>query len=275
MNKKDIVLIKLRLFQIIILLLFMTACGPLEEVVDPDIPREEVLVSETLSSLKDREATYDFFSTRFSGNAEINRNNISLSGNIRIKKDSAIYISVAPFLGIEIARLLITPDTVKFINRAEGTYFSGDVRFINNMLNASLDYYMLQALLVGNDFDHFSSTSQEATYDENRVLLQSEARYPVRESHQPVMFEQSLWLDIDSYRIRENLLYEPITRRSLRARYSDFEEIQGEQVPTGVYLTFIEPDSRAELTLQYKRTSINEPESISFSIPEDYRPMND
>ncbi len=44
-----------------------------------------------------------------------------------MEKDKAIFLSVAPFLGIEVARVLITPDTVKFINRLQSRFFVGDI----------------------------------------------------------------------------------------------------------------------------------------------------
>jgi hypothetical protein len=97
-----------------------------------------------VAAMHNNHANFEHFSTRFSGSALIDNQNYNVSGNIRIHKDQAILISIAPVLGIEVARALITPDSVKFVNRLEGTYFAGDMSFINNMLNTDLDFYMLQ-----------------------------------------------------------------------------------------------------------------------------------
>ncbi len=252
----------------------MYACGPIRDVVTPPVT-EEVSVSRTLTALREGESDFDFFSARISGVANIDNSSYNFSGNIRIKRDSAIYVSISPFLGIEMARVLVTPDEVKMLNRMEGTYFEGDMGLINNMLNTYLDYYMLQSLLVGNDFSHFSSDNFRASYDRDRLLLQNPERRPGRSGTSGIYFQQNIWLDSESFRITENLLYDPVSRSSIRARYESFDQITGQYIPRDISLTFTDPASRAVLSLRYTRTSLNEPVPILFSVPERYKPLTD
>lgn len=251
----------------------MQACGPLRDVVIPDID-EEVSVSGTLSEMNANKTDFSFFSTRFSGQASLNGDVYDVSGTIRIRKDSAIYVSVSPFLGIEVARMIVTPEEVRFLNRLEGLYFIGGMDFVNRMLGTNLDYYMLQALLVGNDFDHFSTDNFRARVDDGRYLLQNPERRLARQSQEGFSFQQNLWLDPESFRITENLLYEPGAQRSLRARYSRFNEVENQKVPGELTLRFIDRGNRADLDLRYSRTSINDPQPMHFSIPDRYRPMH-
>ncbi len=256
---------------LVILLLVLHACGPIKDVVTPEV--EEMSVSRTLTALKDNETSFDFFATRFSGVATIDNSSFNVSGNIRIRKDSAIYVSISPLLGIEMARVLVTPDKVKIINRLDGTYYEGEVGNINNILNTQLDYYMLQSILVGNDFGHFSSDNFRVSSDKGRVFLQNPGRSPSSANTGGLVFQQNLWLDSESFRITENLLYEPLTRRSMRARYERFDLVAGQHVPREMSLTFVDPVTRAELHIQYSRTTINDTRPITFSIPDRYRPM--
>lgn len=251
----------------------LNGCGPLRDAVTPAPDPKEVLVSEALASLRASEADFSFFATRFSGTAVLNGQEIGVGGNIRIKNDSAIYVSVSPLLGIEIGRLLFTPDTVKMINRIDNTYYVGDMAIINDMLNTHLDFHMLQALLVGNDFSHFSDDGFRASIDDGRVLLHSSSRAP-RNAPAGVAFQQNLWLDAGSYRIEENLLYEPASGRSLRAIYHNTATVDGRQLPGEISLVFTEPGAQASLRMRYSRTSINEPQAMRFSIPGNYRPIN-
>jgi len=271
MNKKHHPVLKTTHILVAILLLALAACGPMREVVVPE--PEDVSVSRTLSALKAGETSFDFFATRFSGLATLDNIEYNISGTIRIRRDSAIYISVSPLLGIEMARVLITPDEVQIINRMEGTYFKGEMGFVNNMLNTNLDFYMLQAMLVGNDFEHFSSDNFQLTPDGERLLLQNPMRYPIGKYDTGQAFQQNIWLDRASHRITETLIYEPLTRRSIRARYGRFEQITGQYYPSEVSLVFLEPGTRAELYVRYSRTSIDEPQPMLFSVPERYRPM--
>ncbi|TVR39742.1 MAG: DUF4292 domain-containing protein [Bacteroidia bacterium] len=259
----------------LLLILVMAACGPLREVVTPDPDVSTAAVSRTLSAMRDNETSFDFFATRFSGYATIENTSYNLSGSIRIRKDSAIFISVSPLLGIEMARILVTPEEVRFINRLEGTYFVGDMGFINSMLNTTLDFYMLQSILVGNDFSHFSSDNFKVSADRGRILLQNPGRYPKNMHNPGFAFQQNIWLDPDSHRIAENLLYDPVSRRSLRSKYERFDRVDDQYVPREIVFLFVEPGARTELSLRYSRTSINEPQSITFSIPDRYMPLMD
>ncbi len=251
-------------------MMLLSACGPLRDVVTPVPDPDRLSVEQTLASMRGGETAFDFFATRFSGTASLDGQMMNVSGAIRIKRDSAIYISIAPLLGIELARLLLTPDTVRMINRLDNTYYIGDMGGINNLLNTHLDFYMLQALLTGNDFGHFTTDDFRLTHDRDMLLLQSRNRRPLSAAHGNISFQQNLWVNNESFRIEENLLFEPLSNRSLRAKYQNPSVVDGQTVPGYVTLVFTEPNSRADLNIRYSRTTIDQPQSLSFSIPESY-----
>lgn len=248
---------------LLIVVITMAACGPVKEVVTPEPEVIDHNVSRAMSSMAEKEAMFDFFSTRFSGNANIDNSNYNVSGNIRIKKDSAIYISVAPILGIELARLLVTPDSVHFLNRMEGTYFEGEVDFLNNLLNTRMDFHMLQALLVGNDFSHFPVENYELSMQQEQLLLKRRGRV-----------RQNILLDPVSYKIKENHVLDQQANISIRAIYNRHQEVDGQELPQELVLTLTEDNKRSELSFRYNRSSINQPQSITFSVPDRYTPIS-
>lgn len=248
---------------LLIFLMTMAACGPVREVVTPEPEVVDPTVSRTVSAMAEKEAVFDFFSTRFSGNVNIDNDNYSVSGTIRIKKDSAIYISVSPILGIELARLLVTPDSVHFVNRMEGTYFEGDVEFLNSLLNTRMDFHMLQALLVGNDFSRFSAENFELSQEREKLLLKGRGSV-----------QQNILLDPASYKIMENHVYDQQANISIRAAYNRHQDLDGQELPQELVLTLTEGNTRSELSVRYNRSSINQPQSITFSVPDRYTPIN-
>jgi hypothetical protein len=66
---------------------------------------------------------FDWVSGKFSADVIAENKKTSFNTNFRIKNDSVIWFSISPALGIEVARVLITQDTVKFVNRLNNTYF--------------------------------------------------------------------------------------------------------------------------------------------------------
>ena len=70
----------------------------------------------------------------------------SVAVSLRIKKDEVIWIS-SP-LGV--VKVLITPERVSFYNRSENEYFDADFSYLSSILGTTVDFAMMQNLLLGN-----------------------------------------------------------------------------------------------------------------------------
>lgn len=93
----------------------------------------------------------------------------SFKVNARIITDTSIWLSITPALGIEVARVLLSQDSVKFINKIDKTYFEGDYQFINNKFGIELDFYTIQNALFGtpilfNINDKYQSVIEDEAY---------------------------------------------------------------------------------------------------------------
>jgi len=93
----------------------------------------------------------------------------SFNADMRLRKDSALWISITPpFLKLEVARALITPDSVKIIDRFNKKYYAEGTAYLESLVNYPLDFNLLQDIIVGrtlvspNDSSKLSET--EGTY---------------------------------------------------------------------------------------------------------------
>lgn len=69
---------------------------------------------------------------------------------LRMKKDSVIWLSVRPFLGIEMLRIFITPDSIKIRNNIKGrTIVRGSEDFAD-ILHVPFAFSAVQSLIMGN-----------------------------------------------------------------------------------------------------------------------------
>ncbi len=93
-----------------------------------------------------------------------------------MQKDSVIWLSFSPALGLEVARLKITPDSIKFMNRLDRVYFEGDYQLLNNFLQTTIDFDILQSLLIGNDFTFYDNNSFRASIDALEYRLSTTSR---------------------------------------------------------------------------------------------------
>ncbi len=70
--------------------------------------------------------------------------------HFRIKKDSVIWASInAPIIG-EVARALITPDSVKAFERLNKKQYLYSYKDIQKLINLEVDFHTLQELILGN-----------------------------------------------------------------------------------------------------------------------------
>lgn len=262
---------RLVLFSALVILFAAQSCRPGRELV----PTEPVVMapSRAVASMHAAQPAYDFFTARFSGTAIIDGSSYNVAGNIRVRKDSAIYVSVAPILGIEVARLLVTPDTVRLLNRLESTYFEGETRFLANFLNADIDFFMLQSLLTGTDITHFTTDNFRVSSDRDMLLLNSPDRRRIRATSHGSSLEHNLWLNKESFRIMQASLYDKSTQNSIQVRYPSHTTVEGQAFPSQLRMVVIDPDNRAELDISLTRITINQPQQITFSVPPGYVPM--
>ena len=101
-----------------------------------------------------------------------NKEPLSVGGSLKIKKGKAIMLSATPLLGIEVARMEITPSGVLVIDRMKKRYVKVTFGELNAYLNNNLDYNSLESLflnsifipgvnsLTSRDSDHFIVTKE-------------------------------------------------------------------------------------------------------------------
>lgn len=94
---------------------------------------------------------FDNITMKFSAEMLSGDQSTEFSGIIRIEKDSLIWISLRSY-NIEGARVCITNDSVKYLNRMDFTYYLGDFGFLTNMFQIDMDYNTLQSILTNNFF---------------------------------------------------------------------------------------------------------------------------
>jgi hypothetical protein len=229
--------------------------------------------------LRENEFHFQTFSAKFNIEYSADRNLYEFKGQIRIVKDSAIWITFGQDLGIEIARLLITQDSVKFVDRINKKYFVGDYAFVNDFLKTNIDFGILESIVLGNDFDYYEKAKFKASIDGGEYHLNTLGRsklkkYVRNSADDERIFLQSMWLDPVTFKItRINIRELTENSKKLTAFYSDFEEINGRLFPFRLDYE-LAADNPIEVRVKYSKIELNEPLNFPFKIPSKYQPSN-
>jgi len=253
--------------------MILSSCNTQRKVIRQ--PLRELGDSIVFSKLKQNELKYEQFSAKFSASMRIDKKNSSINGQVRILCDSIIWVSLSPALGIEAARMLITKDSVKFMNRIDASYMISDFAFINNYLNSGFDFDMLQALLVGNDLRYYENDQFKASVDNGQYKLHTLNRHKLRKfirnnTEYNIVLVQSIWLNAETGKIQSLHIKEPgKDNKKLETVYSSFIDINGQLFPQHMEYK-ISAEKEITITIDFSKIKINEPLTTPFSIPENY-----
>ena len=78
--------------------------------------------AEILSRISQKQVDYNTAVIKAKADLRIDNNDNEVGMNIRMEKGKAIWVSVTAIAGLEVARALITPDSIKILNKLESTY---------------------------------------------------------------------------------------------------------------------------------------------------------
>src|SRR5580693_6090271 len=107
-------------------LLTIESCTPKKQLViskkAADTAAVNARVESKLDSIKASQLNFNTFSGKAKTSLNINGSCNDVTFNIRISKGQKIWVSVTALAGIEVARALITPDSILAINKLQGLY---------------------------------------------------------------------------------------------------------------------------------------------------------
>jgi hypothetical protein len=202
----------------------------------------------------------------------------NLTGNIRIVRDSVIWASVSLGLGIEVARLYVTQDSVFFLNRINNEYVAASFGFFNTYFQVDLDFNILQSLLTGNDFDYYESTKFKASYDAGRYKLtvqerRKQKKYIRSNNDARRVLIQDTWLNPENFKIEAiNIKALENQQRKLQVNYSNFGKIEGQLFPQRtsfeVFMQETGKNYKSSVNVNFSKIELNKQVATPFSIPD-------
>lgn len=72
----------------------------------------------------------------------------NVSATCKIKKDSAIFISIQPFLGVEVLKAELLPDSMRVFDKMNRRFYVVDYSSFSKRFGVNVDYYSIQSLLT-------------------------------------------------------------------------------------------------------------------------------
>lgn len=219
----------------------------------------------------------------------------SFKASILAEKDQRITVMLTK-LNIPVGRLWLTPDSVKFINYLENTYFLDDYSYLSSWLDMDLDFKTVHAI-ISNDFfslrekeDGKDNLEYETRIDSGMYVLESVTTLKAKKPNQserskksgrkskPLITDspihQSVYVDPETYKLRKIKMEDAANSRNLNIDFSDYTAIEKQLYPGQIDLNFKSPESNIQLNLKFGGFSMEKEKEIRFKVPEKYTRIN-
>ena len=263
------------LFILNIFVLALVSCKPTKKIqtaiikkdtigVTVDNAREDSVrfIKETYRGLIANHINYKTFSAKLNVDyIDADDKKYNVNANLRMHKDSIIWISVNAIFGIEGLRALITKDSVKILDKQNKLYTGRSIEFLKEVSSLPVDLHSLQDLLIGNAI-FLDSNFVSYGKSDNAVSLLSIGK----------IFKNLVTLSGDNRLILRSKLddVDELRNRTGDLTYADYENKRGVNFSTTRKISFAEK-KKLDIRLEFKQYNFNEDLTFPFSIPKNYK----
>ena len=179
----------------------------------------------------------------------------------RLQKDSILWVSINALLGIEAFRIMITPDSVKVLNKVDKVVLLRSVSYLKEVTKLPFTFKEVQDLIVGNPI-----------YLDSNMVSFKKAGNTISVISIGELFKHLLTLNGSDFVALHSKLddVDAIRARTADITYGDYESKNGLSFSTFRKITVSEK-SKLDIEMKYKQFDFNEPLNFPFSIPKNYK----
>lgn len=219
----------------------------------------------------------------------------SFRASIFAEKDKQITVMLSK-LNFPVGRLWLTPDSVKFINYLEKTYFVGNYSYLSSLMEMDLDFEIINAIISSNVFSLRDEKKDKDLKDFNTKIdsglyvLQSIQKLNSKPKYQKpgerrngrkerkillnASVDQSVYIDPETFKVRKIVMDDAVNSRKLNISLNDYTAIKNQTYPGDISFQFISPENEIHLNLNLSGFSLGSEKEFRFRVPEKYTRIN-
>lgn len=181
--------------------------------------------------------------------------------NVRMRKDSVIWISISNDIGIEGFRVLINKDSIRVMDKLANTYQVKPLTSLQDIAQIPFSFTDIQELLVGNPvFFNRDSVVAYSQTDKGYTLLSSGDVF------------KNLLSFSNSYYFEKSKLDDKDVMRNRTADLSYFEyETKSGFIFSTYRELFLSQQNKMDIQLKFKDYKFNEELNFPFTIPKKFK----
>lgn len=216
-----------------------------------------------LAELEGNRINYSSFSGRAKTKLNINKSSHNATLNLRIKHKEAIWISVTAILGIEVARILITPDRIQIMNRLQNQYIDKPFDYLYQFTSNEFTFNEIEDLLVGNIMS-FVLTPEISAFG-------ATSGFELQGQHKDLDFSMVI---SNNYTLETAKFSQTSIQQKLVSNYGDFQEVSEQHIPRSIQLLIDAPKLALDAVMNYNNVNLNSELEFPFQVPTSYKQVD-
>jgi len=224
-----------------------------------------------------------------------NESKTNFKVNLKAIRDKKILVSISK-LNIPVGRVLLTPDSVKYVNYIDRNYFVDDYTFLSRFLNIDLDFATIQSILSNNafsyrndrknkDFRNFVSYIDSGMYvvqsEKERKIVKIEEREKadkmerrLKRLDQDALILQKMYFNPGNFALIKLIIDDKTNDRKMEMNFDDFTTVKNKDYPGSISMFINSPKGNVNMNIRMSGFSTEKISSFNFRIPEKYEQIN-
>ena len=286
-----------KIYKSLIVIIFcagLFACKTSREVVRVANLRP-ISTNRLLKNLENNAFTYkEMEISRISCQYESSTQNISFRGMIKAEDNKRILLTFNK-MNVPVGKVLLTPDSVKFINYIAKTYFLDDYDYLSELMNIDINFETINAILSNNafsyrddkrdnDFREFTSEVDSGMYvlksikdrKIDKVMRKGKDKKIdrlLKKLDEDQLIMQTLYIDSE-FKLRKVVLEDQLNKRLGIIQFSDFMKVDRQTYPGELDLQFVSPKDNLRMKIKIGKLTMEKNQNFNFKIPERYERVN-
>jgi len=244
-----------------------TGCKARKMVTAPVTTAPPVAVdntkANTIAMIKSRQLVFNTFSGKAGAELNIDNDNNNVTMNIRIDHGKRIWVSITALLSFEVARALITPDSIKIINKLQGVYIKKPFSYVHNYAGKQVNYTTVESLLTGNAVPELLSVEADVQKVDNSITLSG----TMQQLLYKLIFNPEM-------KVSQLNLSNNEQQQSMQVINSNFVLVEGRTLPSQINIGSNLKGKKISVKLEYSKVELDRALEYPFNIPETYTPAN-
>ncbi len=273
---------------------FLFACKSKEVIVTQE-PLKERSQAYLTRNIEKNKFDFEWLGMKLDAEFTSGEEQQGFKATVRMRKDSAVSVSVSPALGIEVLRLLVDKDSLKMVSDIPGDkyVFLGSVNQLTDLAKIDLDLSTLQDLLIGNpiglsreegrmksgieklDVEYYTLVSRmsrrvrRASEDQDSLTNRDGRRVPKRLEDND-WISSKFWIESDLFKVVKCELTDIRTKRMVQINYSEFDEEDPSHYPHKCKIQIDDLKGKTSLDFKIVRVNTQNHYDFSFDYDKDY-----